>query len=84
MEDEYPPMAESWKEAKECAAREGLPVVYHDCDAKTFGACRQDERQGSFKGGVFIEHRCICMPAHMSDEELCQKEKKFLSENPEW
>lgn len=77
-------MTESWKEAKECAAREGLPIVYHDCDANRFGACRQGERQGSFKGGVFVEHRCICMPAHLSDEELKEKEKKFLAENPGW
>ena len=84
MEDVYPPMAESWKEAKECAEREGLTIVYHDCDAKRYGACSPGARQGSFKGGVFIEHRCICMPAQLSDEELSQKEKKFLSENPEW
>jgi hypothetical protein len=84
IEDEYPPMAESWKEAKEWAAREGLTIVFHDCDTNCYGACRQGERQGSFKEGVFFEHRCICMPAHMSDEELFQKEKKFLSENPEW
>jgi hypothetical protein len=77
-------MAESWKDAKECATRDGLPVVYHDCDANCFGACRQDERQGSFKGGVFVEHRCICMPAKLSEEELAQKEKKFLMENPDW
>jgi hypothetical protein len=77
-------MAESWKEAKECATRKGLPVVFHDCDAKCFGACGQGERQGSFKGGIFFEHRCICMPANMSEEELAQKEKKFLTENPDW
>lgn len=77
-------MAESWKEAKECAAREKLPIVYHDCDANSFGACRQGDRQGSFKGGVFTEHRCICMPAHLNDEELAEKEKKFLAENPGW
>ncbi len=77
-------MAGSWKEAKECAAREGHPIVYHDCDAKSFGACRQDDRQGSFKEGVFVEHRCICMPANLTAEELEQKEKAFLSENPDW
>jgi hypothetical protein len=78
------PMAISWKEAKECALREGLPHVYHDCDARIFGACREGEKQGSFKDGVFLEHRCICMPAHLSHEELEAKEKKFLSENPDW
>jgi hypothetical protein len=77
-------MAESWREAKECALREGLPQVYHDCDGGVYGACRQGESQGSFKGGVFIEHRCICMPAHWSAEELEAKEKKFREENPDW
>ena len=77
-------MAGSWREAKECAAREKLPQVYHDCDNNSFGACRQEERQGSFKAGVFIEHRCLCMPAHLSCEELEEKERKFMQENPDW
>jgi len=77
-------MAASWKEAKGCAVREGLPRVYHDCDDEVYGACREGESQGSFKGGVFIEHRCICMPSHLSAEELEDKEKKFRSENPDW
>lgn len=77
-------MAGSWKEAKECAAREALPLVYHDCDEKVFGACRHGELQGKFKSGVFIEHRCICMPAHLSAGELEAKEKRFLEENPGW
>jgi len=77
-------MAGSWKEATESAKKEGLPHVYHDCDTDTFGACRAGETQGTFKGGMFIEHRCICMPAHLSPEELAAKEKKFLSENPDW
>ena len=77
-------MTESWREAKECAAREGLPQVYHDCDDKHYGACGAGERQGSFKGGIFIEHRCLCMPAHLSCEELEETERKFLQENPDW
>lgn len=77
-------MAVSWSEAKECAVRENLPRVYHDCDTGSFGACRDGESQGSFKGGVFLEHRCICMPAHLSAEELEEKERKFRSENPDW
>jgi hypothetical protein len=77
-------MATSWREARECALREGLPQVYHDCDARIYGACREREKKGSFKEGVFLEHRCICMPAHLSHEELEAKEKKFLSENPDW
>jgi len=77
-------MAGSWKEAKESAERESLPLVYHDCDDKIFGACRHGEQQGSFRGGAFVEHRCICMPANLSAEELEAKERKFLEENPDW
>jgi len=77
-------MAGSWKEARECAVMEDLPLVYHDCDNKIYGACRQGELQGTFRGGIFVEHRCICMPVHLSAEELEIKEKKFLDENPDW
>lgn len=77
-------MAESWKEAKECATREGHPMVYHDCDAGTYGSCRQGEPLGSFRAGVFVEHRCICMPATLSEEELYQKENAFREQNPDW
>jgi hypothetical protein len=77
-------MAFSWREAKECAHAEGLPQVYHDCDTRIYGACREGERQGSFKEGIFLEHRCICMSAHLSPEELEIKEKKFLDNNPDW
>jgi len=77
-------MAGSWKEARECALREGFPQVYHDHDTKAYGACRQGEQQGDFKQGVFIGHRCICMPAHLSCDELEAKETAFLSENPDW
>jgi hypothetical protein len=77
-------MTGSWKEAKEEAVKAGLPQVYHDCDADCFGACGQGEQQGTFNGGVFVEHRCICMPAHLSPEELEIKEKKFRLENPDW
>jgi len=77
-------MAKSWKEAQECAAREGLPQVFHDCDAEVYGACRPGEKQGSFSKGTFIEHRCICMPANLSPEELEAKERKFHLDNPDW
>jgi len=77
-------MAASWTEAKECAERKGLSHVYHDCDNETYGACREGEAQGSFKEGVFIEHRCICMPSHLSAEEMEKKERQFRSENPDW
>jgi len=26
----------------------------------------------------------VCMPAHLSETELAEKEKKFLRENPDW
>ncbi len=77
-------MVTSWQEAKECAIRESLPQVYHDCDDNLYGACRDGERQGAFKNGIFIEHRCICMPSHLSAKELEEKEKIFRSENPDW
>jgi hypothetical protein len=77
-------MAGSWKEAKEWADRDRLPQVFHDCDDNKYGACLLGEQQGSFRGGVFIAHRCICMQAHLSADELEEKEKKFLRENPYW
>ena len=77
-------MAASWHEALALAKEKNLPQVYHDCDADTYGACRTGEPQGSFKAGVFIEHRCICIPAHLSPEELAEKERKFRAENPDW
>jgi len=77
-------MVSSWREAKECAVREGLPQVYHDCDDDVYGACREGEQQGSFRQGAFTEHRCICMPARLSAEELEEKERRFRQENPDW
>jgi hypothetical protein len=77
-------MAASWHEALMYAREKKLPQVYHDCDADIYGACRTGEPQGSFKDGVFIEHRCICMPAHLTSEELVEKERKFREENPNW
>ena len=74
----------SWKEAKAAAHREDLPLVFHDHDTGTYGACGHGESQGTFREGEFIEHRCICMPAAMSETELAGKEKKFLEENPDW
>jgi len=77
-------MAGSWKEAKECAERDGLSHVFHDCDFNVYGACHPGDTQGEFKGGIFIEHRCICMPAHLSASELEEKEERFHRENPGW
>jgi hypothetical protein len=73
-------MAISWREAKECAAREGLPQVYHDCDTGVYGACRPGETQGSFNEGIFLEHHGICMPAYLSPEELERKRKEMSRE----
>jgi hypothetical protein len=77
-------MAGSWQEALTHAREKNLPQVYHDCDTDTYGACRTGEPQGSFVAGAFIEHRCICMPAHLTSEELAIKERKFREENPDW
>ncbi|WP_342677549.1 hypothetical protein [Methanofollis sp. UBA420] len=77
-------MAGSWREAKEIAEREGLEYVYHDFDAGTYGACPADERQGAFLCGVFREHRCIHMPASFTAEQMEEKERAFLAENPGW
>ncbi|MFA5220685.1 MAG: hypothetical protein WC391_00165 [Methanoregula sp.] len=57
-----PQYLQSWHEAITFARKENLPQVYHDCDTDTYGACHTGEPQGSFKAGVFTEHRCICMP----------------------
>lgn len=78
------PMASTWHEALDAARKAGLPQVFHDCDTGTYGACREGEPQGTFKNGVLVEHRCICMPAHLSAEELEEKEQKFRKENPDW
>lgn len=77
-------MPGSWKDAKDCALREGRLLVFHDCDDDVYGACSEGEVQGVFRNGVFIEHRCICMPASLSAEELTAKEKRFREGNPDW
>ncbi|MEN6394974.1 MAG: hypothetical protein ABFC78_00630 [Methanoregula sp.] len=77
-------MAASWREALAHAKERNLPQVFHDCDADTYGACHPGEPQGSFRNGIFTEHRCICMPSHLSEEELATKERKFRKENPDW
>lgn len=74
----------SWQEAVEIARKEGKEQVYHDFDTNSYGICAKGEHPGHFSCGVHIEHRCICMPAIFSPEELAKKEKAFLKENPEW
>jgi hypothetical protein len=77
-------MAESWQEARENAQKEGKEMVFHDYDAGSYGVCSKTDRPGHFSCGNYVEHRCICMPADLKPEELEQKEKKFLNENPGW
>ena len=77
-------MAHSWKEAKIEAKNGQCELVYHDFDRDIYGACRPEQRQGHFTRGRFVEHHCICMPARFSEDELNEKEKTFLKENPGW
>jgi hypothetical protein len=77
-------MTQSWTEAKIEAEKERCEQVYHDFDRGCYGACRPEQRQGHFVRGRFVEHHCICMPAAFSEEELKEKEKRFLEENPDW
>jgi len=76
--------AKSWKEGKDTAVREGKALVFHNFDTGEYGACSPSDRFGCFERGKFIEQRCICMPATLSPEEMEEKERKFLGENPEW
>jgi hypothetical protein len=76
--------AQSWREAKEIADREGAELVFHNYDTCEYGACSRDTTFGCFVKGEFVEQRCICMPARFSSEELEQKERVFLAENPGW
>lgn len=76
--------ATSWKEAREIAKREGQDLVFHNYDTGEYGACSHSQSFGCFVKGEFIEQRCICMPATHTPEELEEKEKKFLRENPGW
>ncbi len=76
--------AKSWKEAKEAAESEGTELVFHNFDTGEYGPCSRDQEFGCFVKGEFIEQRCICIPAKFTVEELEQKEKKFLEENPGW
>jgi hypothetical protein len=76
--------AKSWKEAKTVAEQEGEELVFHNFDTGEYGACSRSKAFGCFEKGKFVEHRCICIPAKFSAEELEEKEKKFLEENPGW
>ncbi len=77
-------MAASWREAVEIARKDGKEQVYHDFDKNTYGTCMKTERPGHFSSGCYFEHRCICMSAALSPEELERKENEFLYENPDW
>ncbi|MDD1672840.1 MAG: hypothetical protein LUP99_00325 [Methanomicrobiales archaeon] len=76
--------ARSWRGAKDTAEREGKELVFHDLDTGEYGACSRSQTFGSFKGGLFIEHRCICMPAKLTADELEEKERVFLEDNPDF
>lgn len=76
--------AKSWKEAKTEAEREGTELVFHNFDTGEYGPCSRERAFGCFVKGKFIEQRCICIPAKFTVEELEEKEKKFLEENPGW
>jgi len=76
--------AKSWKEAKEIAEKEGEELVFHNFDTGEYGTCPRSKRFGCYRKGEFIEERCICIPAKFTTDELEEKEKKFLEENPEW
>jgi hypothetical protein len=76
-------MAESWKSAKEEAARTASSFVYHDLDRGTYGACRREDDCGHFTRGRFVPHRAICMKADLTPDEMAAKEAAFLAEHPE-
>ena len=42
-------MAISWREAKECSAREGLPQVCHDRDADVYGHADLENLKGGLE-----------------------------------
>jgi hypothetical protein len=42
-------MAISWREAKECSARGGLPQVCHDCDADVLGHADLENLKGGLE-----------------------------------
>ena len=42
------------------------------------------ERYWDYFERDYIEHQCICMPSHISPDDLKAKEKKFLQNNPDW
>jgi hypothetical protein len=76
--------AKSWKEAKKEAERGEEELVFHNFDTGEYGSCSRSREFGCFEKGKFVQQRCICIPAKFSAEELEQKEKKFLDENPGW
>lgn len=77
-------MADSWKSAKEEAAKDSSPLVYHDLERGTYGACRREDDCGHFTCGQFVAHKAICMKADQSPEEMTEKETAFLATHPEF
>lgn len=77
-------MADSWTSAKEEAERTGHPLVYHDLEQGSYGACRREDDCGHFTCGRFLAHRAICMKAEHTPGEMAAKEAAFLAEHPEF
>jgi hypothetical protein len=48
------------------------------------GHANPERHRDHSKKGIFIEHRCICLPSYLIPEEPKAKEKKFLKDNPDW
>jgi hypothetical protein len=77
-------MADSWKSAKEEAVKASYPLVYHDLEQGTYGACRREDDCGHFTCGRFTAHRAVCMKADLTPEEMAAKEAAYLAEHPEF
>ena len=77
-------MADSWTSAKEEAERAGYPLVYHDLEEESYGACRREDDCGHFTCGRFVSHRSICMKSELTPAEMTAKEAAFLAEHPEF
>lgn len=77
-------MARSWKEAKDVAAQENRPCVYHNHLSGEYGACTPESRRRRITEFTGFQEACICMPARLSTEEMEEKERRFLEGNPDW
>ena len=76
-------MADSWKSAKEAAAKASYPLVYHDLERGTYGACKREDDCGHFTVGRWVAHRAVCAKAELTPEEMAAKEAAYLAKHPE-